>query len=550
MTCSGCGQALDREARFCGRCGHRQTGELDGVRRSTSRGAVAPLAGSTLAELCAVAPIEWRRALQIIVAACHAVTAERARGIDSLSLEPECFYAEQRDGSWHVTLLASDIEDARGAAPSDTEVMPAPPWLDVPRIDYLSPERLMGKPTDGASDVYVLGAICFELVTGRRPFAEARGPAGLITAMLKQQPPVPSAIQPQARLPRAVDAVLLACLEKDRMKRFPVAGMLAQALAHVLATEPVVATGPLKRPPAVPAPSKPAPPTPTIQIVDGRTCGASTCTTPHLFRTVPTATLLGSWLYMDHFDSVVARRPESPHPHLGVVAMSYLFEGRLVHRDNLGNEQLIEPNTLSWLHAGRGVSQSERHHPVDKAREARLHGLELWAVLPRPNEDDPPAYKHHRARELISVVIGGARIRVVLGEGFGARSPVVTASPLSLFDVRMPKGAAVALPAPFHHDYQRGVYVVSGAVELDGRIIETRQLAVIPSHASVGITAARGKPAHVMLLGSAPVVGPRHSWWYFSATSKARIEEAKRRYRAGELGSIPGEPELPPLPAG
>ncbi|MBL0220965.1 MAG: pirin family protein [Myxococcales bacterium] len=109
------------------------------------------------------------------------------------------------------------------------------------------------------------------------------------------------------------------------------------------------------------------------------------------------ATLFGSWLLLDHFDSLVSRRPDyDPHPHAGMATLTYLFDGRLVHRDSIGTEQVIEANGLSWFHAGRGGMHSDRHHPLDRVREARLHGLELWVVLPRPNEHDPPAYAFHR----------------------------------------------------------------------------------------------------------------------------------------------------------
>jgi redox-sensitive bicupin YhaK (pirin superfamily) len=500
------------------------------------------MAGKTLRELIEGDPLDWRRAFEILVATCHAVADARARGAAELSLEPESFYVESRTNGCIVTILDADLAPD---TPRDTEVTAAMPWVVQPRCDYYSPEKIMGKPLRATSDVYTLGTIAFELVTGRLPFAEARGPA-LITMMLKREPPAPSAEHPE--IPRAVDAVLLACLAKDPNKRYPDVHVLAQAAAHVLATEPA-AKPVIKRARAAKAPAT-KPRTPPVRIFNGQTCGSATCKTRHRFRTAADRTLAGSWLFLDHFDSAVSMRPDqTAHPHMGVAVLSYLFEGRLVHRDSLGNQQLIKPNTLSWFHAGRGVVHSDRQHPNDRARGARLHGLELWVVLPRPNEDDPPAYVHHRAGELPSCVISGARVRVVLGEGYGVRSPVVTPAPLSLFDVRLPKGAAVPLPAPRHHDYQRAVYVVAGAVEVCGKLVEARQLAVIAPTAAAGVTAAHDAPAHVVVLGSAPVIGPRHSWWYFSASSKARVEDAKQRYAAGEFGALPGDAP-PPLPRG
>lgn len=507
-----------------------------------------------LPELFAVETLlDWRTAFELLVEMCETIDHAHTAGISELQVLPESFYiTRSQRGGWRAQLLDAEVEDLRRSEPKDTDVMRAPPWTFALRCDYFSPEQIMGKPLRPPHEVYSLGVIVFELIAGKRPFDAARGPAGLITAMLRTVPPLASAIAPDAGIPLAVDLLLARCLDKDVGKRIANARQLATLAVTVLGTEPVVPL-PVVRRPDVPPPastSNPTPPPkrrrtppprsakPIVAILPASPCSAKGCPVPHRFGMHATKTIVGAWLYLDHFDSALSRRPEEPHPHAGVATVSYLFDGRLVHRDSLGNVQTMERGGVSWMLAGAGVVHAEQH--VERTKGARVHGIELLVALPRPNEDDPPAYAYHRAADLPSVVIGGVRVRVVIGDGFGAHSPLVTPASLSLFDARLPAGSAIPIPQPRYHEYQRAVYVVSGAIEIEDTKVEARNLVVFSPTASIGVRASGGKPAHIIGLASAPVVGPRCNLGLFSSSSKGRAEEAKRRWEAGELGTIPG----------
>ena len=81
-------------------------------------------------------------------------------------------------------------------------------------LEYMSPEQLMGKQLDGRSDIYGLGVVAFEMMTGRLPFPDAVGPAALIAAQLKKVPPSPSSAYPQGNIPPEVDQLIFKMLEK------------------------------------------------------------------------------------------------------------------------------------------------------------------------------------------------------------------------------------------------------------------------------------------------------------------------------------------------
>ena len=102
----------------------------------------------------------------------------------------------------------------------------------VGTFDYISPEQIAGDSYSGRSDLYTLGIVSYEMITGQRPFGQVRGPA-LLTMIVTATPPPPSTLVPG--LPPQLDRVLLRCLERDPDARFANAGELAAALDALLA---------------------------------------------------------------------------------------------------------------------------------------------------------------------------------------------------------------------------------------------------------------------------------------------------------------------------
>jgi serine/threonine-protein kinase len=191
------------------------------------------------------APLEWRRIFKILTEMCSSLAEAHQQGIVHRDLKPENVYLESRPGNPEfVKILDFGIAKVmRG----DT-IDPQSPQLTATgqtlgTLEYMSPEQLMGKPLDGRSDVYALGVVAYEMTTGRLPFPDAKGPAGLITAQLKQTPLPPSKANPKVQLPPAADAVILKCLEKDKNNRYADVSALSAGLQEVLTQEGMAASG-------------------------------------------------------------------------------------------------------------------------------------------------------------------------------------------------------------------------------------------------------------------------------------------------------------------
>ncbi len=229
-----------------------------------------------------------------------------------------------------------------------------------------------------------------------------------------------------------------------------------------------------------------------------------------------------------------------PHPHIGLATVTYLFDGQILHRDSLGTLQAIHPGEVNWMIAGRGITHSERTAPeVRAAPSSRLYGIQTWVALPEDDEDAEPGFQHLGRDELPEVNERDLTIRLILGTLYGLTNPVRTFSDIFYADARLDAGARLPLD-PEHED--RGLYVLSGEVEVAGRPFGSGRMMVFRPGDPVHITATQ--PARLILLGGDTLNGPRYIWWNFVASSRERLEAAKKAWREGDWEH--GRFRLPP----
>jgi redox-sensitive bicupin YhaK (pirin superfamily) len=263
--------------------------------------------------------------------------------------------------------------------------------------------------------------------------------------------------------------------------------------------------------------------------------------------------MVGPFIFFDHMGpaefSAGTGMSVRPHPHIHLATVTYLFEGKIHHRDSLGSDQLIEPGAINWMTAGRGIVHSERTPEELKRSGGRLNGIQCWVALPEEAEESHPSFVHHPSASLPEFMLDGVRLKLLLGTAFGKQSPVAVHSDLFYLDVSMHEGTRLVLPGDGR---ECAVYLVSGAVHAGGVELEPCAMAV----AEVGedlLVEAR-QPSRLMVLGGKPV-GKRFIYWNFVSSSEASIEDAKSDWSRGpgapnsRFATVPGDDqEFIPLP--
>ncbi len=148
-------------------------------------------------------------------------------------------------------------------------------------------------------------------------------------------------------------------------------------------------------------------------------------------------------LMLDSFDST---NPDEytagfpMHPHRGIETISYVYRGKMTHRDSLGNEDTIADGEVQWMTAGSGIMHEEKL-PASE----RLLGVQLWLNLPAKDKMTAPAYHSIKNAEIQEIALENGTLRLLAGEyekDKGYRSNYL---PLDYYDIHLNSDASIVI---------------------------------------------------------------------------------------------------------
>jgi serine/threonine protein kinase len=184
-------------------------------------------------------PLEPQRAIRILTQVAAALDAAHGSGLVHRDVKPGNILLGSGD---HVYLTDFGLSKRTGTDDTRTAQL-------VGTVNYVAPEQIRGQELTSRTDIYALGAVLFQMLTGRVPFP-ADSDEAKMWAHLSEPPPRASELRPE--LPRMLDDVVARALAKDPDQRFVTAGDLAAVAASALEKRPAPARSP--------APVRSAPP--------------------------------------------------------------------------------------------------------------------------------------------------------------------------------------------------------------------------------------------------------------------------------------------------
>src|SRR6478672_5586024 len=198
-------------------------------------------------------------------------------------------------------------------------------------------------------------------------------------------------------------------------------------------------------------------------------------------RALPSARrrLVGPFIFFDRMGPAILRAGQAldvrPHPHIGLSTVTYLFDGKIRHRDSLGTEMVIQPGDVNLMTAGRGIVHSERTPEELRGAPMSISGLQTWLALPDNKEEVAPVFENTAALRLPEIDAEGVRGRIVIGDFQGLRSPVRADTETLYADLRLAPGASVKIAADAE---ERAIYTLEGEVAISGDVFPAERLLV------------------------------------------------------------------------
>ncbi|MBL9102717.1 MAG: protein kinase [Myxococcales bacterium] len=192
--------------------------------------AMEHLQGEDLGKLLKrVGALNWPRARRIVLQICRALQAAHARGIIHRDMKPEnCFIIHRNGMRDFVKVLdfgiAKFLEENRQVSHTLTQ---AGALIGTP--EYMAPEQVQGEAADVRMDIYALGCIMYQLLTGQLPFSD-KTMFGVLSQQVNVKPVAPRQLAPDADIPVEVEAIILKAMEKERSARFQTMAELIEAL--------------------------------------------------------------------------------------------------------------------------------------------------------------------------------------------------------------------------------------------------------------------------------------------------------------------------------
>ena len=233
------------------------------------------------------------------------------------------------------------------------------------------------------------------------------------------------------------------------------------------------------------------------------------------------------------------------HPHIGLSTLTYLFAGRIEHRDSTGAVQIISPGDVGFMTGGSGVTHTERTPAADRTgEELRFHGYQVWVALPKEREEMDPRFDFYPAANNPRWEANGVAFQLVAGTAFGRSAPLQGYSPLFMVDTYAARETTLQLAGQVRGEI--AFVIVRGSITSNGQRVEAGQMLISKTDDQCEI--CMDADTQLLLFGGEALLEEHYLLWNFVSHSKERLQRAKEDWQNQKFPQVPGDATYIPIP--
>ncbi|MEM8909454.1 MAG: pirin family protein, partial [Bacteroidota bacterium] len=224
-----------------------------------------------------------------------------------------------------------------------------------------------------------------------------------------------------------------------------------------------------------------------------------------------------------------------PHPHRGFSPVTFIYKGDVQHRDSLGNNEIVGAGGTQWMHAGKGITHSERPSKQFAEQGGETEFIQFWVNTPAQYKMETPYYLPLSDEATPKIRKNNTEIAVIAGNFESVQGPAKTYSPQTLLRIETQRGSDLALPIP--PTYNTLLYLLDGALQINNQLIKAKELVWFNTDGnSLAISAI--EDTRFILLSGEPLNEPIKTYGPFVMNSQTEIMTALKDAQQGKMGIL------------
>ena len=224
-----------------------------------------------------------------------------------------------------------------------------------------------------------------------------------------------------------------------------------------------------------------------------------------------------------------------PHPHRGFSPVTFVFEGAVEHRDSLGNRATVTKGGTQWMHAGKGITHSERPSKTIAEEGGLQEFIQFWVNTPATHKMEAPYYLPISYEDTPKVHKGAVEIGVVAGTFENKNGPAKTYSNQILLRGETQADDNISITIP--ENYNMLIYILNGSITTGGVEAKTKDLIWYNNDSDmVNLQLIEG--TRFIVLSGEPINEKLSSYGPFVMNTQTEILQALKDAQMGKMGVL------------